>query len=112
MENVKNIADNYINLVKNRISGLEKQMNVTKQGEDYYTATQLKIDELTELLGEMQGLEISEDDGGGMVTLDAVPGMGAPTYASRDADGSGDVPTGTKKRKKRISLFDEYFSQK
>jgi len=49
--------------------------------------------------------EISEEAGaGGMATLDATTGMGAPSYANRDTEGSGDVPSPSKKKKKKSKI--------
>lgn len=48
--------------------------------------------------------EISEDAAGGMATLDATAGMGAPSYANRGQEGSGDVPSPTKKKKKKSKI--------
>jgi hypothetical protein len=50
----------------------------------------------------------------GAATLDAGTGMGAPQYANRDEDGSGDVPSEgkkKKKKKKKIANFTD-FNQK
>lgn len=46
--------------------------------------------------------KINEDgDAGAMATLDATPGMGVPQYASRGTEGSGDIPSGTSKKKRK-----------
>ena len=59
----------------------------------------------------MRDTRLEEDgEGGVMATPDSTPGMGAPQYATRDADGSGDVPTPTKKRKKRIKSFSDFIN--
>jgi len=48
----------------------------------------------------------------GSATLDGTTGMGAPSYANRDTEGSGDVTTGKKKKKKsKIKKFSD-FNQK
>lgn len=53
--------------------------------------------------------EVNEDGEGVMATPDSVNGMGQPQYASRGADGSGDVPIGAKKKnKKRIKNFSDF----
>jgi len=48
----------------------------------------------------------------GAATLDVTTGMGAPSYANRDVEGSGDVPSGPtkkkKKKKKKIKKFKDY----
>ena len=68
------------------------------------------IDEEVALTKDMIDEEVAAPPGNG--TLDGTPGMGQATYASRDAEGSGDVPTDGKKKKKkkrRIHLFDDFF---
>lgn len=59
--------------------------------------------------------EIAEDgEGGGspLLTLASVPGMGPAVYASRGADGSGDVPSPSavnwKKKKKRVKNYKDF----
>lgn len=58
--------------------------------------------------------KLTEDgEGAAMATLDSTPGMGQPQYANRDADGSGDVPMGNKKKKKRkIKTFSDFSEHK
>lgn len=48
--------------------------------------------------------KVNEDGEGAMATLDATPGMGAPTYAGRGTTGSGDVPSGPGKKKKKSKI--------
>lgn len=50
--------------------------------------------------------DVSEEAGApaGAITLDATTGMGTPSYANRDTDGSGDVPTEGKKKKKKKGI--------
>lgn len=53
----------------------------------------------------------------GAATLASTPGMGAPVYAGRGFDGSGDVPSppanvGKKKgKKKRVKSFDQFIKK-
>lgn len=51
--------------------------------------------------------KVSED--GEAASLDSVPGMGTPSLPARGADGSGDVPsTPKKKKRKRILKFNDF----
>ncbi len=77
-----------------------------------------KIEERYKLKGYDSFGDLTEDGEGGpavgAATLSATPGMGAPVYAGRGFDGSGDVPSppakvGKKKsKKKRVKSFDQF----
>jgi len=78
-----------------------------------------KVEERYKLKGyDGFSIDLTEDGEGGpavgAATLAATPGMGAPVYAGRGFDGSGDVPSpaakiGKKKgKKKRVKSFDQF----
>jgi len=75
-----------------------------------------KVEERYKLKGfDNYSIELTEDGEGGPVggaTLAATPGMGAPVYAGRGTEGSGDVPSIAKpkkgKNKKRVKSFVQF----
>lgn len=56
---------------------------------------------------------VVEDGEGAPATPDSVPGMGAPVLAQRGSVGSGDVPLGITKPKKknRVQMYDEFLKK-
>lgn len=54
--NISDVRQRFIGLVQSRIDSLERNIKVTKQGEDYYDKLQERIDELLDLLDEMKNV--------------------------------------------------------
>ena len=44
----------YINIIKDKIDQLKRDMNYTKQGKSYYDKIQIKIDVLEDLLSDFE----------------------------------------------------------
>ena len=54
--NISDVRQRFIGLVQSRIDILERNIKITKQGEDYYDKLQERIDELLDLLDEMKNV--------------------------------------------------------
>jgi hypothetical protein len=54
--NISDVRQRFIDLVDDRIKSLEREMNYTKQGQEFYDKLQERIDELTDLLSDMRNV--------------------------------------------------------
>lgn len=70
-------------------------------------------DDLKKVEAPEKEVALAEDGEGAPATPDSVPGMGAPVLAQRGSDGSGDVPLGVSKPKKknRVQMYDEFLKK-